>query len=339
MSVKQKKTIGVAALGAAALFVGVWTGGEYRSARIAVTRALEAPGITASAKNQSRRRIDGAIIAPTATNPSVVAVVIDDALDAQPASGVAAASLVIEAPVEGPITRLLAFFPADADVPEIGPVRSARPYFAEWVKEFNAVFAHVGGSPAGLDRIAQLNIRDLNEFSNGQYYWRSSLRAAPHQIYTSSEVLREAIADRGFGAAPEYAPWQWKADAPIKINPAKTTPPFYPEGWEYDQKKNTYRRPYGKGVYKTKDGAEVLAKNVVVLKTDVATIDAVLRKRIKTTGAGKAIVYQDGRKIDTTWKKKSPEDRLRFYRKNGQEVRFNAGMTWIIVTPSNSPLP
>lgn len=335
MSVKQKKTIGVAALAAAALFAGVWIGGEYRTARLAVARALEAPGVTAAANNsQPRRRLDGIVVAATATNPLVVAVVIDDAVDAQPVSGVAAASLVIEAPVEGPITRLLAFFSADTDVPEIGPVRSARPYFAEWVKEFNAVFAHVGGSPTGLDRIAQLNLRDLNEFSNGRYYWRSSLRAAPHQIFTSSEVLREAIAEKGFTAAPEYEPWQWKADAPIKIDPAKTTPPFYPEGWEYDPAKNTYRRPYGKGVYKTKDGVEVLAKNVVVLRTDIATIDAALRKRIRTTGTGSAVVYQDGRKIDATWKKPSAESRLRLYRKNGQEVRFNAGLTWITVVPT-----
>lgn len=279
-----------------------------------------------------RRHLDGVIVRDiNATNTPVLAVIIDDAIDAQPASAVAAASLVIEAPVEGPITRLLAFYPADADIPEIGPVRSARPYFAEWVKEFNAVFAHVGGSPAGLDRITQLNIRDLNEFARGKYFWRSNGRGAPHNAYTSTELLRKAIDDLKFGSAPEYEPWLWKDDQPAEIDPARTTPPFYPEGWEYDSKRNAYRRPFGREIYRDAEGNEAWAKNVVLLRTDIAVIDAVLRKRIRTTGEGAAEVYQDGRRIVGVWKKKTPASRLRFYDADGNEVQFNAGLTWITI--------
>lgn len=282
-----------------------------------------------------RRHLDGVVVQNlNATNTPVLAVVIDDTVDAQPASGVAAASLVFEMPVEGPITRLLAFYTSESDVSEIGPVRSARPYCADFVKEVNATFTHVGGSPAGLDRIAQLNLRDLNEFSRGKYFWRSGERSAPHNAYTSSELLRKAIDDLKFGAVPEYEPWLWKDDSPAEIDPATTSPPHYPEGWEYDAMRNAYRRPYGKGIYRDADGSEVWAKNVVLMRTDIAVIDAVLRKRIRTTGEGSAVIFQDGKKFDGVWKKKTPASRLRFYAEDGSEIQFNAGLTWIIIGPT-----
>ena len=262
-----------------------------------------------------RKRLDGVLIRDAgATTTPVVAIVIDDAADAQPTSGVAAASVVFELPVEGPITRLLALYPSDADVPEIGPVRSARPYMADMVKEYNAMFAHVGGSPAGLERIGVLNLRDLNEFSYGRYFWRSA-RPRPHNVYTSMDQMRQALGDRKFDAPPDYAPWQWKDDAPGQGSEA-------PQGWTYEPWTNEYRRTFGEAVGAT---------NVVLMETDVATIDEVLRKRIRTTGEGKASVYHDGRVTVGSWKKKTPASRLRFYHADGVEVQFNAGLTWITV--------
>lgn len=303
--------------------------------RGSANKAAMPPVSSVSAEQEargSRRHLDGLVVSRAyATNTPVVAVMIDDAPDGQPAAGVSAASVVFEAPVEGPITRLLALYPSDAPVAKIGPVRSARPYFVDWVKEYNAVYAHVGGSPAGLERIQQQNIRDLNEFYFGKYYTRAPDRARPHNVFTTMDDMRQAIGDRKFDAAPEFVPWTWKEERPVDRDPVRTTPPFFPEGWEYDRERNAYRRPYGDGAYRDADGNEVWAKNVVMLRTDIATIDEVLRKRVRTTGEGAADVYQDGKKVVASWRKQTPASRLRLYASDGSEVQFNAGLTWIII--------
>ena len=41
----------------------------------------------------------------------------------------------------------------DEDIAKIGPVRSARPYYLEWVSEFDSLYAHCGGSPTALAAI------------------------------------------------------------------------------------------------------------------------------------------------------------------------------------------
>lgn len=271
-------------------------------------------------------------VAPTTKSPVIVstyeeprpafAVVIDWSPDARPVSGLNAASLVFEMPVEPPIGRLLAFFPADAVADEIGPVRSARPYFLDFVKEFDAVFAHVGGSPDALAAIARSQIKDLNEYSFGRYFWRSAKKAKPHNVYTSIELLKEA-SGRFSVTTSTSATWLYK-NAPT--TEAKIHDVFLvdtPRGqWSYATETNDYYR----------EGArEVRAKNIAVMMTDVSTIDGVGRQAVRTLGTGDAKVYLDGTLIDATWKKPSAAERLRFFRKDGGEIEWNPGLIWIVV--------
>ena len=120
------------------------------------------------------------LVSAEEANLQPYAVMIDNHPDARPSSGLAAANLVFEVPVEGGMTRYMAVFDATTTVDQIGPVRSARPYFVELADALGAVYAHVGGSPDGLNLITSLpKFRDLNEFWNGKYFWRSAKRDAP----------------------------------------------------------------------------------------------------------------------------------------------------------------
>lgn len=250
------------------------------------------------------------------------AVVIDWSPDARPVSGLSAASMVFEMPVEPPIGRLLAFFPSDAAAEEIGPVRSARPYFLDFVKEFDAVFAHVGGSPDALAAIARSQIKDLNEYSFGRYFWRSAKKTKPHNVYTSIELLGEAAA-RMSATTSTPAAWLYKtAPAPeAKIHDVFLVDT--PRGqWSYATETNDYYREGAK---------EVRAKNIAVMMTDISTIDDAGRQAVRTVGQGDAKVYLDGTLIEATWKKPSAAERLRFFRKDGTEIQWNPGLTWIVV--------
>jgi hypothetical protein len=82
---------------------------------------------------------------------------------------------------------------------------------------------------------------------------------------------------------------------------------------------------------KMTDGATIQADNIVVLETEIRTIDNLGRKSIVTTGEGDAYIAQNGEVFLVRWKKEERTDRLRFFTHDGFEITMNAGVTWIEV--------
>jgi hypothetical protein len=290
----------------------------------------------------ARRALDGAP-RDEAHSGDYAAVVIDNMSPARPLSGLAKAVLVIEAPVESSITRILAFFDLAEDVPRIGPVRSARPYFIDWATEADAMFTHVGGSPEALERLESEDLRDLNEFSGGAYFWRDKERYAPHNAYTSTAEIRRAVerrhADRPLA---EIAPWPF-ADDPAHADArsgvlAEDAPTLaidygataYDVLWTYDAATNSYLRSQG-GEFVSEDGGILRAKNVVVQFVEVTILDAIGRRRIDTDGPGTALILKDGSVVEGSWER--TEGRTRFLGPDGDEIIFTTGTTWIQVVP------
>ena len=283
-----------------------------------------------------RHPLTGQIISEEITRPQVFGVMVENSAEAWPLSGIEEAFLVIEAPVEAKIPRLIAFFSADQTVDQIGPVRSARPYYLDWAGEFDALYAHCGGSPEALSIIQQGNIFDLNEFWNGHYFWRSTNRSAPHNVYTSTEFLNQALKSK---TSPEldYGLWPFKNDDPTEFSETRETDlslnsvePLYQVTWKYQSENNYYERyKTGGSAITTSSGNQIVANNVAVVYTAIKIIDEVGRREINTIGQGDALVLQDGRIIKTVWKKEAADDRLRFYSEDGKEISWNAGKTWI----------
>lgn len=285
-----------------------------------------------------------------ATLPLVYAVMVENSADAWPLSGVEDAFLVIEAPVEGNIPRFEVFFSGEHDedvigaraVDKIGPVRSARPYYLDWADEFNAIYAHVGGSPEALEVIRERDregFYNLDEFFQSEYFWRDvPRRVAPHNVYTSTDDLWESSIELKYNL-PAYDSWLFKNDAPIGIDPLSLVINWgegnlYDVEWVYDPGTNAYTRKQDGSLEKTQDGDTIVANNVIVMASDITVIDSVGRRRIRTLGSGDALVVQDGKIILGTWKKPTVDDRLRFYDAEGNEIKMNAGKTWIEVVPS-----
>lgn len=336
----------VAAAGAVALGWHYWAGRPPASpASASVKTEAPAPEPPAPAAAATKRRvIDGVAVPEDAPDVAgYYALTIDNLFVARPQAGLDEASLVFEAPVEGGITRFLAIFPDDAKADRIGPVRSARPYFLDWASEFDAVFAHVGGSPEALEKLAAFDMRDLNEFSAGKYFWRDAKREAPHNAYTSTDLLSEADGKRfGDRPAPQVAGWRFKDDAPPAERPADGSLAIAygdPESdvvWTYDPAGDDYVRAQGGKHQAGEDGVAVRAKNIVVQYTKVSVIDDAGRRRIDTIGEGDALIALDGLTVHGTWRKEDRTSRTRYYDASGNQIRFNAGTTWIEVVPNDT---
>lgn len=272
--------------------------------------------------------------------PQVFGVMIDHSVDAWPQSGIDKSFYVIEAPVESGITRFLAFFSEEQELDKIGPVRSARPYFVRWNNGLDALYAHVGGSPSALELIRQNDTFDLNQFSNGDTYWRSNRRFAPHNVYTSSELLIGALdtyEENTEEIEPEYEPWRWvdgesRGSTDVTIDFSVSS---YRVDWKYDAENNQYQRHQSGLPFTTEDGNEIWADNIGVIVTDMKVVDAIGRREIRTQGEGEAFLFKNGEVIEGTWKKPSEHQRVRFYDDEGDEITMNAGTTWVEVVASD----
>mgnify|MGYP001607380074 FL=1 len=290
------------------------------------------------------------------TLSQVVGVMVDNHPDARPESGISKAKIVYEAPVEGGLTRYLAIFDSKQKVGEVGPVRSARSYFLDWLQEYgNALYMHSGGSPEALTAIKTRKIFDANEFFLGSYFKRDKDRQAPHNLYTNSDNWRKIILSpparggvRGGGSgqsADLFAAskaWKYAKLAGKTIGgKGELKIPYGPDNmvtWVYDAKKLDYARFVNGNKEIDKDGTEVRARNILVQITSVKEIngDDKGRVEITTVGSGDAIILKKGSVVYSTWKKADAKSRTRFYDKNKKEVILSPGNTWVEIVSTET---
>lgn len=294
---------------------------------------------------QVPRALDGVLGNADVANPTPIAVMVENITESRPQSGLNEASVVYEALSEGGITRFMAVYGPFTDVPEIGPVRSARPYYVDWAEEYKAVYAHVGGSPQALDLLGSYRGIALNEFFNNRYFWRDHSRAAPHNVYTSSTKMVFARRDRKAPETGDFTPWQFLAPLPPNFAVQRATPqyihiaiPFssfnYNVTWDYNPATNAYERSQANKPHVLKDGSRVTAMNIIVQYVTTSLIDP-LRLSMETIGTGRATVFRDGTAIEGTWSKPKRGDHTQFLTTSGTPIPLEPGRIWVEVVPSD----
>ena len=180
-------------------------------------------------------------------------VTIENHLDSRPQSGLSRADVVYEVVAEGGITRFLGIFYCGAALTseqkyDIGPIRSARTYFLDWVSEYGdyPLYVHVGGAgecgdptvheeAKALCQIRQYGWMnkgtwsDLNQFSLSYKECRRDTRlganvATEHTMYCDTVALWEKAADRGLTVKTavsgndwdkNFRPWLFKEEAKL----------------------------------------------------------------------------------------------------------------------------
>jgi hypothetical protein len=305
--------------------------------------ALHAPGLADDP-------IDGEPVPQELAGRRPVAVVIDNYPNARPQWGLSAAARVYEILTEGGITRYLAIFgPRDLD--RVGPIRSTRTQFLNYVLELDAVLAHVGGNADALDLIPGLRLKSLDEFRYATAYRRilKSKVAFEHTMFTSTTALRELIDRNGWGKTGAVDHPAWKDDIPPTLRPESHEVtldfsfPQYRVSWVYQPGTNVYaRNVVGTPDVDAATGSVITAKSIVIAV--VGRVNGRTRLREDTwtfadIGSGRAWVVQDGTVTAGTWQKTSREGRLRFYDPDGNEIAFDRGPQWVeIIPPEVTPL-
>lgn len=271
-----------------------------------------------------------------------VGVIVENDPAARPESGLARADWVFEAPAEGGITRFLAVFWSRA-AGIIGPVRSTRIYFDQLARAYRLPLAHAGGNVDALYHIPTWHIENFDQiYGSGAYFWRSSNRVAPHNLYTSTTLLAQGIRHRHepFGPVPTLAPGTMPGRLPateVAITYANQ-PGVFVERPTWNFVSGRYVRTENAVADPTTSGASITARAIIALVTpsspdpDPYTPYSI---KLAMTGQGKGWVFEHGRATPIIWKRQSARP-FTFETAHHHTVKVPGTPVWIELVPSAS---
>lgn len=281
--------------------------------------------------------LTGIQVSPELAALPITGVMIENSPDARPQSGLNTAGVVFEAIAEGGITRFLALY--QEDQPDyIGPVRSVRPYYLDFLVPFDAAIAHAGGSGDALAQIRNEGIKDIDHGANGGTYQRVSSRFAPHNLYTSRAQLLEAHNRRGYTTS-KFTAWPRKqAETPLEIPTINTinfniSGQLYNTTYSYDKATNSYKRTLAGRPHTDERSGEQISPKVVIAIIANRSQNGIYSV-YQVTGGGPVLIFQDGGIVEGTWEKQGRGHMYVFKTADGKAIELNPGRAWVtLVAP------
>lgn len=272
--------------------------------------------------------------APLEELPSrrVLAMSIDNSPEARPQSGLKDADIIMELPVEGGITRFLAFY-YHMDAVRVGPIRSARPYIIKKASEYGAVLIHAGKSPQADEYFIKTKAEHVDEIPATEGFWRENNRKEPHNLYTSTLNMWNYLNKNKITGLKNLAGFNFMADTILQN--AQDSPKltiFYPYGevvYEYQPIDKDYLRFIsGKAHIDAETYLPLRIKNIIIQFTKNQVLDGEGRLVVNLDGKGRAIIATGGKAIEGTWSK-APEGSTKYFDNFGKELVLPPGQTWI----------
>lgn len=294
---------------------------------------------------------DNKIISQSDSNPdrlglaaghAYAAVMIDNHFDVwEYQHGLSSSPLVYNVPVEGGANRLMALFDLEENLPQLGPIRSVRPYFLDLFGEYASLLVHVGGSPDALEKVSDLNAQNLNEMTAaGVFFTRSEKIAMPHNTFISIDDIREGI---------DYFDYSLKKAEPVFVYQNFSSGNLSPQSiyidysarltydveYVYNSDFKAYQRfRAGEEQFDAQTGQKILVDNIIIQKVPTEVVlDNDLRIALDVVGEGEAIFLKNNEMQSGFWKKESVFSPTEFVDSDGFRVSFQAGNIWIEVVP------
>ncbi len=271
-----------------------------------------------------------------------VSCMIGNTTDAMPQYGTSAADVLIEAPAEGGLTRLMTLYQDYANLPSIMSVRSCRHYYAYLSNEFEALYVHYGQAIYATEMLKHLD--DLNGLDGdleNVTFMRDKSRKSPHNAFVNGESIVAGIQKRGYRTehAPTYKNrFSFTAEDRQLAGgvPAAVVEPGYlvNKPWfVYNEQTGLYERYQYKAAHVDGNNGEQLAfKNVIFqvcdykMEPDGKYLDV---KTASYSGTGKYI--SNGQAMDITWVKEVEDGIGTYYDASGNELELNPGKTCICI--------
>ena len=281
--------------------------------------------------------------------------------NARPQRGIGSADLLIESKVEGGISRLCAVFHDAEAIPEVGPIRSGRDQFLQLLMPWQALYYHDGESIFCTQFIHEWNYWDLN--IGGKSYFNTPTHphvahrdsrgrnvAYEHTEFTSGKEICEAAAKAGIGLSYPYEDtffrftdyrtgevnrmWGKRSARTVDIVHSES----YKTSFAYDSASHTYKmRMYsraGKTFEDTVDeltGEQLAFANLLICFAPIAAYpgDSADVQQVDFAAGGEAYLFTYGGMQPGRWEKPAPDQPLKVYGPQDEELLFNRGKTYL----------
>lgn len=310
------------------VFAGVQS---FSQAQDAVSPA-DRPGVVLQKKGMASWLLSKMPVLPWAPQQEqLIAVMIENHQVSRPYHvGLEKAVLIEEFFVEGYISRFVALFRLQDLPPEVGPVRSLRPYFIQAFLPWTSFVFHAGGSPEALDRVQDFNdVQNYNAiYLEEAYYDRKLGVPAPHDLFLPAEDITALLAEDVpvYGretALPLYPTGRAMAGSGASVIYVNFYSPVHNTQYIYNEKERYYERVNGRTV------SPATPENLVFLAMDVEEVGPLGRLAIQSVGKGDALYFRFGRVYKGTWQRSSETEPYQLLQENGEPMVFATGQIWL----------
>jgi hypothetical protein len=271
---------------------------------------------------------------PVSSLNRVLAVKIDNIVNARPQTGLTHADIVYTLPVEGGLSRFLAIFSSDHPT-VVGPVRSAREDDLELLRQFGRpAFAYSGATATLLPYIHRTaRIVDLYSGTTRGYY-RATGRVAPYNLYAHTRRLlaqaRDASTARDIGFRFGPPPPGGKAIRSASVSYRGTSFRF-----TWSAAKGGWLVSMDGAPARTTDGGRLAPATVVIQYTTVGTSRFLEYGKpppyAESVGSGTARVLRDGKAWTVRWARPTANGGTTFTTTSGRRMTFAPGQVWVVL--------
>jgi hypothetical protein len=277
-----------------------------------------------------------------------IAVMIDNETSkVLPQGGIGIAQIVYEMIVEYGDTRYMAIF--WDNLPDmIGPVRSARHYFIDYLMEYDAIYAHIGWSDYAYKDLERYEIDNIDGVSDAStVYWDLTReRDNYHDSYTKPDRLNRYIERVGYSLETDvpfpFSYHEKDTDLSGQMTAEEVFIKYHKNstcGYYYDPDAKNYKRTR-QGEYQIdRNTNEVIrVKNIIVMfvRNEPIPGDKQGRHNVYTVGSGEGFYITNGKAQKIKWSKVSRTAQTKYRDENGNDIVLNPGQTWIQVVPLNA---
>ena len=278
------------------------------------------------------------------------AVMINNIVVAQPQVGISHADWIYEIEAEGGITRMMALFTHIQDVPNMGSIRSLRPYYLSLALSYDAIMVHGGGSADaykdcetyGADHID--GVKDPAAYSAA--YYRDPSRGAhgsEHTLFLYGDKIA-AYADQagmrrthneGFSNGLSFSQDSAAlcpndaANIKVTLNTSKTTSfTYHPETGKYTGFQ------YGGEYIDGATNEAVQFSNVLVLQAQMSVYNAKEgRIAAEIIGNGTGWFCTGGKWVAINWSRADVNSPYSYTTQDGTPITFTPGKTYCAIIP------
>jgi hypothetical protein len=264
----------------------------------------------------------------------VLAVKIDNIVNARPQTGLTRADIVYVLPVEGGLSRFLAVFSSHYP-PVIGPVRSAREDDLELLRQFGRPAFAYSGATATLLPYIQRTARIVNLYSGiTRGYYRDTSRIAPYNLYAHTRPLLAQA--RGASKARDIG-FRFGPPPPggTATRSASVSYPAASFRFTWSAAKGRWLVSMDGAPATTADGGRLSPATVVIQHTTVRTSRFLEYGKpppyAESVGSGTALVLRDGKAWTTHWSRPDANAGTTFTTASGQRMTFTPGQAWVVL--------